>query len=126
MINKLLKNGILSAILLIAVFVFSCKKDSPPTPSIAITDNLTQGTSNASGEYTLTGLITSAVKLDKVVITKEGDSQPYIIDDSTPKNKLEYSFSYQFTAITKNTNYIIDIYDLNGGVTTIKFLVIKG
>lgn len=126
MINKLLKNGIIVALLLVAVFAFSCKKDNPPTPSITITDNLTQGTSNASGEYTLTGLITSSVKLNKVIITKEGDSQPYIIDDSTAKNKLEYNFSYQFTAITKNTNFIIDIYDLNGGVTTIKFLVIKG
>ena len=119
-----------TAYLLIAftaiLFFISCKKDSPNSvPAITFTGNVTEGTANAAGEYTITGHISSAVRLDKVVITKEGQPTPFFVDDATAKNKNEYDFSYLITGITSNTNIVIDIYDQEGAKVTQRFLIRK-
>lgn len=110
-------------ILVGGLVITSCKKDETPTPSITLSQ--TEGTAKSNGEYTLTGTINSDVKLNKVIITKEGSSVPFLTDDSTAKNKNEYTFSYLITGITVDTYIIIDIYDLNGGKKTVRFLIHK-
>ncbi len=109
--------------LLLSIFMLACKKDSQPLPSVVFSNNLTEGTANNRGEYSLTGRIVSEVRLAKVVITKEGQSMPFLSDDSTAKNKNEYDFSYLITGITANTYIIIDVYDQAGGKTTTRFLI---
>ena len=103
------------------LFFVSCKKESNPK----LTFTVAEGTANANGEYTITGHISSAVRLDKVTLTKEGQSVLFIIDESTAKNKNEYDFSYLITGITSNTYIIIDVYDQNGGKITQRFLIKK-
>jgi hypothetical protein len=108
------------------LFFISCKKDSPNTPpGLTFTGNVTEGTANAAGEYTLTGHISSAARLDKVVLTKEGQSGPFLTDDTTAKNKTEYDFSYLITGITSNTYIVMDIYDQQGVKVTQRFLIKK-
>ena len=111
-------------IFMIAVFglsVLSCSKDSPkPVPSITFTQ--VEGKA-VNGQYTITGTITSSVSLLKVILTKEGDTTPFITDDSTAKNKNSYAYSYLITGITKDTNILIDIYDQNNTKTSSKFLI---
>ena len=105
------------------LFFVSCKKDTEPQLTFA--NNIAEGTANASGEYTITGHISSAVRLDKVVLTKEGQTTPFFVDESTAKNKNEYDFSYLVTGITVNTYIIIDAYDQRGGIITQRFLIKK-
>lgn len=103
----------------------SCKKEDSQKPQLSFTNNITEGNANANGEYTITGHISSAVRLDKVVLTKEGQTTPFLVDESTAKNKNEYDFTYLVTGITANTYIIIDVYDQGGGKTTLRFLIKK-
>lgn len=105
-------------------FLVSCKKDSP-NPQITFTNNLAQGTANSNGEFTITGHISSAVRLDKVVLTKEGQAASFLVDESTAKNKNEYDFSYLVTGITANTYIILEAIDLEGGKIMQRFLITK-
>ena len=104
--------------------VVSCKKDRT-VPQLSFTNSVAEGTANASGEYTITGHISSVVRLDKVILTKEGQTTPFLIDETTAKNKIEYDYSYLVTGITTNTYIIIDVFDQGGGKTTQRFLIKK-
>lgn len=106
------------------LFLVSCKKDSP-APQLSFTNNATEATANANGEYTITGHISSEVRLDKVVLTKEGQSAPFLTDESTAKNKNEYDFSYLVTGITANTYIVIDVYNQEGSKISQRFLIKK-
>ena len=106
------------------LFFVSCKKESS-IPQLAFTNNVAEGSANASGEYQITGHISSSVRLEKVVLIKEGQADPFLVDESTAKNKNEYDFSYLVTGITANTNIIIDVYDQAGGKMTYRFLIKK-
>jgi hypothetical protein len=119
-----LKSSILFALLSVFIFM-SCKKDSTSNLQLAFTNNTNTSTANASGEYTITGHISSAVRLDKVVLTKEGQSTSFLVDESTAKNKTEYDFSYLVPGINANTYIVIDIYDQAGGKITQRFLINK-
>ena len=105
------------------VFLNSCSKDDKALPTI--TFNQTEGTANSQGEYTFSGNIRSEVALNKVIITKEGSTTPFLIDDSTAKNKNDYNFSYLITGITANTTLIIDVYNQENGKSTFRFLIRK-
>jgi len=107
------------AFLFIALSIVSCSKDEP-TPAIAFTQ--AEGKA-VNEEYTITGTITSSVALLKVIITKEGSATPFIVDDSTAKNKNSYPYSYLITGITKDTYVIIDVYDQNNTKTSTRFLI---
>ena len=110
---------------LTAMFFFiSCKKEGT-NPQLAFTNNIFEGTADASGEYTVTGHISSSVRLDKVVLTKEGQTTSFLVDESTAKNKNEYDFAYLVTGITANVYIIIDAYDQGGGKVTQRFLIKK-
>ena len=104
-------------------FFSSCKKATAPTLTIANTT--VDGTASSNGEYLLTGHISSSAKIDKVVLTKEGQTTPFLTDDSTAKNKNEYDYKYLITGITANTYIIIDVYDQAGGKITSRFLIKK-
>ena len=106
------------------LFIVSCKKEGTK-PQLTFTNNIAQGTANSSGEYTITGHISSEVRLDKVVLTKEGQTTSFLVDESTAKNKNEYDFSYLVTGITANTYIIIDVFDQGGGKVTQRFLIKK-
>ena len=82
-------------------------------------------TAAANGEYTMTGHISSSAKLLKVILTKEGQTAPFLTDDSTAKNKNDYDYSYLITGITGNTYIIIDIFDQAGGKISKRFLIKK-
>ncbi|WP_301927835.1 hypothetical protein [Ferruginibacter sp.] len=103
-------------------FIVSCKKQSAH-PQLTFSNNVAQGIANSSGEYTITGHISSVVSLSKVVLTKEGQTTPFLVDDATAKNKNEYDFSYLVTGITANTYIIIDIFDQGAGKITQRFLI---
>ena len=107
------------------LFLSSCKKDSAPKPQINFTNNIAQGTANSSGEYTITGHISSQVSLAKVILTKQGQSTPFLTDETTAKNKNEYDYSYLITGITATTTVLIDVYDQQGGTTHSQFLINK-
>ena len=110
-------------IMLMAVSMLSCsKEDDPPVPVPSITFDVSEGIA-VNGEYRITGTINSSVKLLKVVLTKEGSSVPFLIDDSTAKNKNNYSYSYLVTAITVNTTVLIDVYDQNNSKTSVRYLI---
>lgn len=103
------------------LFFVSCKKD---TPQLNFSNNLTEGTAT-NGEYTITGHITSAARLLKVTLTIEGQTTPFLVDETTAKNKNEYDFSYLVTGITANTYILVDAYDQAGGKITLRFLIKK-
>ena len=106
------------------LFITSCKKENVE-PNLTFSNNINEGTANNNGEYTITGHISSEIKLEKVVLTIEGQNTPFLIDESTASNKLEYDFSYLITGITANTYIIIDVYDQDGGKTSTRFLIRK-
>ncbi len=106
------------------LFFVSCKK-AGTNPQLTFTNNPAEGTANANGEYTITGHISSAVRLEKVVLSKEGQTVPFLVDETTAKNKNEYDFSYLVTGITANTYIIIDVFDQGGGKVTLRFLIKK-
>ena len=107
------------------VFFSSCKKDNASRPLITFTNNITEGTANSNGEFTLTGHISSQVSLDKVTLTRQGQADAFLIDESTAKNKNEYDYSYLITGINANTTIIMDVYDQNGGKSSAQFLIRK-
>ena len=109
-----------AAILLLS----SCSKNSD-APKFAFTNNVNEGQANGAGEYTITGTLTSEVNLDKVTLTKEGQNNPFFIDDSEAKNKNTYTFAYLVTGINSNTYILIDAYDQDGGKTSTRFLIKK-
>lgn len=86
---------------------------------------MTEGQANQNGEYTITGTLQSDVNLEKVTLTKEGQNNPFLVDDSEAKNKNTYSFSYLVTGINANTYIILDAWDQDGGKTTARFLIRK-
>ena len=109
------------AFLIIVLSIVSCSNDDPASSPANV---FTQPEGKAvNGQYTITGTITSSVSLLKVIVTKEGDSAPFIIDDTTAKNKSSYPYSYLITGITKDTYILIDIYDLNNTKTSVRFLI---
>jgi hypothetical protein len=91
----------------------ACKKDLSK-PQVTFTNNIDSGTANASGEYTLTGHITSPVKLSVVTLSKDGDASPFLVDNSTAQNKLEYDFSYLIKSVTSNETIVMDVIDQQG------------
>ena len=104
-------------------FFSSCKKAI--APALTITTTTVDGTANANEEYLLTGHISSSERIDKVVLTKDGQSTPFLTDDSTAKNKNEYDFKYLIPGITANTYIIIDVYDQEDGEIISRFLINK-
>jgi len=106
-------------------FLISCKKASTAGIQFNFTNNLASGTALGNGDYTITGHITSSVRLDSVTLTKQGQSSPFLIDVSTAKNKTDYTFSYLVTGITANTTILIDVFDQNGGKIESTFLINK-
>lgn len=106
-------------------FLLSCKKDSTAGIQINFTNNLASGTAMPNGDYTITGHITSSIRLDSVTLTTQGQSSPFLIDNSTAKNKTDYTFSYLVTGITANTTILIDVFDQNGGKIESTFLINK-
>ena len=116
---------LLLASISIMAFFASCKKDSASKIQIGFTNNIAQGTANANGEYTLTGHISSTVRLDKVTLTNQGQADPFLIDESSAKNKNEYDYSYLITGINANTTIIMNVYDQSGGQSSAQFLVQK-
>ena len=102
-------------------FLNSCSKDDAALPTITFTQ--TEGVADSQGEYTITGHIHSDVRLDKVIITKEGATSPFLIDDTTAKNKTEYDFAYLITGITADTFIVFDIYNQSNDKKTVKILI---
>lgn len=120
-----MKTTLLALFALTSVFfISSCSKNNDK-PSFTFTNNATEGQANQNGEYTITGTLQSDVNLQKVTLTKEGQNNPYLVDDSEAKNKNTYSFSYLVTGINSNTYIILDAYDQDGGKTTARFLIRK-
>jgi hypothetical protein len=101
----------------------SCKKDTAADHQVSFVEPV--GTANGNGEYTIEGQIISPVRLDKIILTKQGQSTPFIEDVTTAKNKTEHTFSYQVTSITQDTYIVMDFYNLEGGKSTSKFLIKK-
>ncbi|MDE3183140.1 MAG: hypothetical protein KGM16_06945 [Bacteroidota bacterium] len=106
-------------------FLISCKKDSTTGIQFNFTNNLAYGTADSNGDYTITGHITSSVRLDSVTLIKQGQSSPFLTDVATAKNKTDYTFSYLVTGITANTTILIDVFDQNGGKIESTFLINK-
>ncbi len=114
---------LLIAFVFVGVLLNSCSKDDNAVPTITFSQ--AEGTANSKGEYTLTGHIHSDVRLDKVIITKEGATVPFLTDDSTAKNKTNYDYSYLITGITTNTTLIIDVYNQENDKSTFRYLIRK-
>jgi len=110
----------LSAIL----FFTSCKKESE-SPQLTFSNNMPEGTANNAGEFTITGHISSVVRLEKVILTREGQSTPFYTDESTAKNKNEYDYSYLVTDIIADTYILLDVYNQEGDKSTSRFLIRK-
>ena len=107
------------------IFILSCKKDDGSEFHISFTNNIAEGTADSSGDFTLTGHISSQALLDQVTLTKQGQPGAFLIDESTAKSKNEYDFSYPVTGIIENTTIVIDVYDQNGGKSSALFLIRK-
>jgi hypothetical protein len=117
-----------SLLLLLTVIIttISCKKDTAASiPVITYNTSVLEGTANANGEFEIKGHISSAVRLEQVVLTKEGQATAFMVDNTTAKNKNEYDFSYLVTGITSNTYIIISATDQSGGNKTDRYLVKK-
>ncbi len=106
------------------LFLASCSKDNK-NPQLTFTNNTTEGQANANGEYTITGTLVSDINLQKVTLTKEGQNNPFLVDDTEAKNKNTYGFSYLVTGINANTYIILDAYNQDGGKTTARFCIKK-
>ncbi|SFE95521.1 hypothetical protein SAMN04488131_106100 [Flavobacterium xueshanense] len=118
-----MKYFFITAIFVLAcgLFLNSCSKDDAARPTI--TFNQTEGKANSQGEYVVSGRIQSEIALSKVIITKEGSSTPFLTDDTTAKNKIDYDFAYLITGVTTNTYLIVDIYNQANDKTTVRFLI---
>jgi hypothetical protein len=104
---------------------YSCKKESGSTVLMTISSTAQQGTANESGTYTLSGHISSQTPLDKITLTRQGQATPFLIDESTVKNKKEYDYSYQVTGITSNTTVSMDVFDQKGSKSGMLFVIKK-
>jgi hypothetical protein len=121
-----MKTKIVSTLLVSILLAFtSCKKEDVSKPHNTFTNNSTEGTADANGEFTLSGHISSEVSLAKVTLTSQGQTQPFFVDETTAKNKNEYDYTYLITGIVSNTTVIMDLYDQNGGKVTSQFLIKK-
>ena len=120
-----MKTKLFATLSLAAFLLFTACSKNTQEPSFAFTNNTTEGQANQSGEYTITGTLQSEVRLEKVTLTKEGQNNPFLVDDSEAKNKNTYSFSYLVTSINASTYIILDAYDQDGGKTTARFLIRK-
>jgi hypothetical protein len=105
------------------LFLTSCSKDDEP--QMNFTNNVAEGTADNQGDYLITGHISSAVRLDNVYLTREGESTPFYVDESTAKNKNEYDFSWPVTGITANTTISIRVTNQDGGAIVGTFLIKK-
>src|SRR5437868_11736766 len=103
----------------------SCKKDNTSIIQVNFTNNTAEGVADANGEFNLTGHIFSAVPLSRVTLTKQAESDVFMTDETTAKNKKEYDFSYGITGIDANTTIIMDVYDQNGARYSSQFFIIK-
>jgi hypothetical protein len=120
-----MKTKLFAMLALVTIFVFaSCTKNGAE-PKFTFTNNLTEGQANTGGEYTITGTLVSDVNLEKVTLTKEGQNNPFFVDDSEAKNKNNYIFAYLVTGVNTNTYVTLDAYDQDGGKTSAKFLIKK-
>ena len=120
-----MKTKLFAMMALVTILVFSSCSKNGADPKFTFTNNLIEGQANQAGEYTITGKLVSEISLQKVTLTKEGQNNPFYVDDSEAKNKNDYSFSYLITGINSNTYVILDAYDQDGGKTTAKFLIRK-
>jgi hypothetical protein len=101
----------------------SCSKDTKP--QLNFTGNVAEGTANSQGEYTITGHISSTVRLENVYLTRQGETTPFYVDESTAKNKNEYDFTWPVSGITANTTIMIRVTNQEGGAITGSFLIKK-
>lgn len=111
----------------ILLFATSCKKQDHPTsvPTITYSTTILEGRSNNQGEFEIEGHVSSATRLEKITLTKEGQSVAFMVDNSNPKNKTEYDFNYLVAGITIDTYVIISAVDQLGGTKTDKYLIKK-
>ena len=110
------------ALLLLMVVSLSCSSSSSDSSAPAITFEKAEGKA-VNGQFTINGNINSSVSLLKVVLTKEGTATPFIVDDSTAKNKNSYAYSYLVTGITADTVILIDVYNQNNVKTSSRYLI---
>jgi hypothetical protein len=118
-----IKSMLLMAV--VAIFSFASCSKSNNTPSITFTNNIAEGTADNNGDFTITGHISSPSRLEKVTLTKEGQSNAFFVDESTAKNKTEYDFTYPVSNINSNTYIVIDAFNVDGGRTSTRFLIKK-
>lgn len=102
-----------------------CKRDNISVFQVDFTGNSVEGVANANGEFTLTGHIFSGVSLSHVTLTRQGESEVFMLDESSAKGKNEYDFSYPIAGITANTTIIMDAYDQIGGRYSAQFFILK-
>jgi hypothetical protein len=114
-------------LLSVIIAAFSCKKESVPTstPAITYSTNILEGKANTRGEYEIIGHVSSATWLQNITLTKEGLSVAFMNDNSNPKNKTEYDFNYLVAGITTDTYIIISATDQLGGNKTDRYLIKK-
>jgi len=110
---------------LLLIILTGCKKDNVSVIQVNFNANGVEGVADANGEYTLTGHIYSGVSLSHVTLTRQGETEPFMLDESTAKNKNEYDFSYLITGIAANTTIIFDAYDQIGGRYSAQFFILK-
>lgn len=112
-----------TVLLLVTLGVISCKKNVSDVHQVTFIEPF--GTANVNGEYTIQGHISSSVRLDKIELIKQGQSNPFITDNTTAKNKMEHTFSYQVFGVNQDTWINLDVYDMEGRKTTSKFQIRK-
>lgn len=110
---------------LVFLLVTGCKRDTISVFQVDFTGNSVEGVANEAGEFTLTGHIFSGVSLSHVTLTKQGESESFMVDESAAKGKSEYDFSYPITGITEKTTIIMDAYDQIGGRYSAQFFILK-
>src|SRR6478736_3322407 len=110
-----MKTKLFAMLALVTILFFSSCSKNGADPKFTFTNNTTEGQASASGEYRITGTLVSDVNLQKVTLTKEGQNNPFFVDESEAKNKNNYSFSYLVTGINANTYIILDAFDQDGG-----------
>ena len=118
---KPMKTQAFALLLCSSLFFAACSKDTGSQHNVTFSES--EGIANNNGEYTMQGTITSPIKMDKILLTKEGQSAPFISDTTTAKNKTEHTYSYQVTGITQNTYIRIDVYNMEGGKSSSQFLI---
>ena len=90
---------------------------------MTFTNNSAEGNADNQGNYTITGHISSEVRLDAVYLTKQGETTAFFVDNTTAKNKNEYDFTWPVTGITANTTINIKVTNQEGGAITGTFLI---